>query len=330
MSNSKISVIVPVYNVEHNLVRCIDSILAQTFTDFEILLIDDGSTDASGKICDEYALKDSRIKVFHKTNGGVSSARNIGLDNAVGEWITFCDSDDWVDPQWLSTFINDIDIDADIIVQGFYLHKNSSEYYDKICMDESYYDLKNYNDYNKYLNQLNEINNTGYLWCRLFRRKTIINNNIAFNTRYALWEDLNFIFEFLVHSNKCYIKNGTYYHYTKPDFHGKYKKIQYTINTLDCLYSIINNYIAMAGYNKTPLLISLINQYINCLIHIYCKKNQELSTITQYQKFIKIVISNSSCIDYLSTRSKFFLYLDCISYKYLWQILNKLSSLVHR
>lgn len=87
--NPKISVIVPVYNAEKYLHRCIDSILAQTFADFELLLIDDGSTDKSGEICDEYADKDARIRVFHKANGGVSSARNVGLDNALGEYICF-------------------------------------------------------------------------------------------------------------------------------------------------------------------------------------------------------------------------------------------------
>ena len=92
--NPKISVIVPVYNVEMFLRRCIDSILAQTFTDFELLLIDDGSKDKSGEICDEYATKDVRIRVFHKQNGGVSSARNVGLNHAIGEYICFCDADD--------------------------------------------------------------------------------------------------------------------------------------------------------------------------------------------------------------------------------------------
>ena len=92
----KISVIVPVYKAEKYICRCVDSILAQTFTDFELLLIDDGSPDNSGAICDEYAASDSRVKVFHKENGGVSSARNVGLDNACGEWITFVDADDWI------------------------------------------------------------------------------------------------------------------------------------------------------------------------------------------------------------------------------------------
>ena len=92
----QISVIVPVYNSEQYLHRCIDSILAQTFTDFELLLIDDGSTDKSGVICDEYVLKDKRVRVFHKENGGVSSARNVGLDHARGKYIGWVDSDDYI------------------------------------------------------------------------------------------------------------------------------------------------------------------------------------------------------------------------------------------
>ena len=101
----KISVIVPVYNVEKYLHRCINSILAQTFTDFELLLIDDGSKDNSGAICDEYATRDSRVRVFHKENGGASSARNQGLDNASGEWIAFVDSDDYVLHDFMETYM---------------------------------------------------------------------------------------------------------------------------------------------------------------------------------------------------------------------------------
>lgn len=115
----KVSVIVPVYNVEKYLHRCIDSILTQTFTDFEVLLINDGSKDRSGEICDEYAKKDSRVKVFHKENGGVSSARNVGLDNARGDLICFCDSDDFVTKDWLALFVKNID-GYDAVITGFF------------------------------------------------------------------------------------------------------------------------------------------------------------------------------------------------------------------
>ena len=93
----KISIIVPIYNVERYLMECIDSIRNQTLTDIEIILVDDGSPDNSGAICDDCALKDDRIKVIHKKNGGLSSARNAGLKVAIGEYIGFVDSDDWVD-----------------------------------------------------------------------------------------------------------------------------------------------------------------------------------------------------------------------------------------
>lgn len=93
----KVSVIVPVYGVEKFVSKCIESILNQTYTDWELILVDDGSPDRSGAICEDYAHKDSRIKVYHKENGGVSSARNVGLDYAQGEWITFVDADDWLD-----------------------------------------------------------------------------------------------------------------------------------------------------------------------------------------------------------------------------------------
>ena len=111
-----ISVIVPVYNTEKYLSRCIDSILTQTFTDLELLLVDDGSTDKSGIICDEYALKDSRVRVFHKENGGVSFARNLGVQEARGSWIAFVDADDWILETYLANFVNNIKKDTQLIV----------------------------------------------------------------------------------------------------------------------------------------------------------------------------------------------------------------------
>lgn len=105
MIRPKVTIIVPVYNVEKYLTCCIGSILSQSFKDFELLLIDDGSSDLSGEICDDYVEKDARIRVFHKENGGVSSARNLGLENAQGEWICFIDSDDWVEVDFLKELI---------------------------------------------------------------------------------------------------------------------------------------------------------------------------------------------------------------------------------
>ena len=101
-----ISIITPVYKVEAYLSRCVDSILNQSFQDFELILVDDGSPDQSGMICDQYAAKDDRIRVIHQVNGGAAAARNTGLDAAAGEWVTFIDSDDWVHPKYLEALHN--------------------------------------------------------------------------------------------------------------------------------------------------------------------------------------------------------------------------------
>lgn len=119
MDKPLISIIIPVYNSDKTINRCVDSILSQTFNNWELLLIDDGSTDRSGELCDEYSAKDQRIKVFHKKNGGVSSARNLGLNNVKGEWITFCDSDDFVYPNWLKNYVDNISDGIDLICQAF-------------------------------------------------------------------------------------------------------------------------------------------------------------------------------------------------------------------
>lgn len=128
--NPTISIIVPVYNVEKYLQKCVDSILAQTFKDFEVLLIDDGSKDGSGMLCDEIATTDSRIKVIHKENGGLSSARNCGIDNATGKYIAFCDSDDYIDPDMYEFLLNNLEKeDADVSMCELYHCYSGKETY---------------------------------------------------------------------------------------------------------------------------------------------------------------------------------------------------------
>ena len=121
MGNGLISIIVPVYNCECYLHQCVDSILAQTYKNLEIILADDGSEDCSGLICDEYAQKDKRIKVIHKQNGGQQEARNAGIAVAQGELIGFVDSDDWIEPQMYEKLFDAMD-DADLITSGIIKH----------------------------------------------------------------------------------------------------------------------------------------------------------------------------------------------------------------
>lgn len=115
MENQTFSIIVPVYNVEQYLENCINSVLNQSFRNFQLILVDDGSKDSSGEICDRFAQKDSRVKVIHKPNAGVSAARNTGIDIATGQFICFIDSDDWIESEYLQKIVDEI-YDFDTLV----------------------------------------------------------------------------------------------------------------------------------------------------------------------------------------------------------------------
>ena len=124
-----VSVIVPIYKIPEYLSCCIDSILAQTYPDFELILVDDGSPDDCGRICDDYAKRDNRIKVVHKVNGGLTSARNAGLEVAKGEWIMHVDGDDWIEPDMIESLIEAAQITgADMVIGDFVKYGPSAGY----------------------------------------------------------------------------------------------------------------------------------------------------------------------------------------------------------
>ena len=129
---STVSIIVPIYKVEDYIRECIDSILAQTYPDFELILVDDGSPDSCGRICDDYAKGDNRIKVVHKVNGGISSARNAGLEVAKGEWIMHVDGDDWIEPDMIESLIEAAQITGADMVFGDFMKYGPSAGYNKL------------------------------------------------------------------------------------------------------------------------------------------------------------------------------------------------------
>lgn len=189
----KISVIVPVYKVEECVSKCIESVLAQTYTDFELILVDDGSPDRSGEICDEYAQKDKRIRVFHQKNGGVSSARNLGLKNAIGEWGCFIDSDDVIGKTYLADFKMNDEI-ADLYSQGYIIHDKTESR--KIVLDIPLGASKQ--NVLCLLEKHNILNSPCY---KLYKRKLIIDNNISFDTSLPFGEDHIFTLQYLLYVN---------------------------------------------------------------------------------------------------------------------------------
>lgn len=314
----KVSVIVPVYNVEQYIHRCVDSILNQTFTDFELILINDGSTDNSGKFCDEYTKVDSKVHVIHQKNSGQSVARNIGIDwtfeHSNSEYVTFVDSDDWVHKKYLEILYNSAATNnIDICCCGFmwnlnYVDDRIINSYDVIygTSDELISTIKEYHEFN-----------TGVPVCRLYKKSCF--KNIRFPAG-KYFEDEFTIYKILYQCRRiAVVKEILYYYYQnpsgamrlKPSFarstdkidalteqmHFYYKNnakhlFQYIFNRLFCLeisyfreYEYDNKYAKAVALRKKAL-IKCIKDYYDFLPYSYNR--------TGYKKLRKSIISDKN------------------------------------
>lgn len=254
----KISVIVPIYNADKYLHRCIDSILTQTFNDFELLLVNDGSKDNSGEICEDYAHKDARVKVLHKANGGASSARNLGIDNACGEYISFIDSDDYVLPCFLETFMEYIGssdlcilgIKPDYsIFSGYQLVKTSLDY--KGCVKKA-------------LPLFYECQMFGSLSNKMFKKSIIQDNRLHLNETFVFREDEEFLLRYLLYAQTISATVKPCYIYLVPDF-IKYKNAD-NFNTILSRYnSVVGIFSGKANELTDKYQIELMNEWLSIL-----------------------------------------------------------------
>lgn len=214
--NKKISVIVPIYNVEKYLPKCIESIINQTYTNLEIILVDDGSPDNCSNICDSYSLTDKRIKVIHKRNGGLSDARNAGLDVATGDYISFLDSDDYIHKKFYETLINlIIQYDADIAQCEFLkvYEEDTSNFND--CEFESNEEVSLLNNEQALDNLFNEYYvNTVVVWNKLYKRELF--RNIRY-PKGKIHEDEYTTYKVLFLTNRVVITSKTLYYYLQRE-----------------------------------------------------------------------------------------------------------------
>lgn len=232
-----ISVIVPVYNVENYLEKCVDSILNQTYKNLEIILVDDGSTDNCGKMCDEYAKKDGRIKVIHKQNGGLSDARNAGIDIAQGEFIGFIDSDDYIHLQMYEILYNAIiEANADVAKCDFKdVYANDDNVFDNVDIIKS----------KVYTNQelITGYFFKDYIWefaisaCVKLYRKEIF-NNLRF-PKGRLYEDYYIKYDILTRANKVVIVDQVLYYYFHRD--GSIMHSNVTMKSINDMHTICKN-----------------------------------------------------------------------------------------
>lgn len=207
-----ISIIVPVYNAQKYIKRCVESIVNQSYQKWELILIDDGSKDDSSLICDELKQADSRIHVIHTVNQGASAARNRGLDEAAGDYITFVDADDWVEPNHLEVLVNQIDSDVDLCINSFIadLYYGSRPYQYKEVKTQD-----NIESINAFFTIL--LQHSQFLWNKLFKSNIINDNHIRFNTSISLGEDNIFILEYLNYIRGLSASSVCTYHYDQID-----------------------------------------------------------------------------------------------------------------
>jgi len=224
----KVSIIIPVYNVEKHLCRCIDSILFQSLEDIEIILIDDGSTDNSGFICDEYQKKDDRVKVMYIQNSGPSNARNIGIAEAMGEYIGFVDSDDYIDKDMYEQLYNQAKIfDSQMCCSSYYYEQSCSSYIVNLPLKP--YELidKNYISLTLAKN-LAACNDAGLfsLWNKIYKREFLIQQGIRLDVKRNHGEDWVFNLELYKRYSSISYINKPYYHYiqTETGLYNRYRE----------------------------------------------------------------------------------------------------------
>lgn len=281
-----ISIIIPVYNVEHYLSKCIGSILAQLPFDLEILLVDDGSTDNSANICDKYAKKYSEIKVYHKINGGVGSARNLGLEVAKGKYIVFLDADDWFDINMFEKICQITQIEhPDMIQFGYYRISENDEIissYQPVVVDKFCLSFEDYAKLSIY---------QGGMCNFLIKREIIENAHIRFSDNIKYAEDGEFMFKCAYCSKNIYVCSDVFYYYLIR--RGSATQIKFTINgindhliVLDNLFSFINNYKSTISPFFQKELIKQLTHYLICFSLMKCSRKDFKSITNVYKQFV--------------------------------------------
>lgn len=282
----KISVIVPVYNAENSLHRCLDSILNQTLQDLEVLLINDGSTDKSGSICDQYVEKDKRVRVFHKENGGVSSARNIGLKNMRGRYSIHCDSDDWVEKDMLYNLYKSLEAtNADILICDFYTESSKGDM--NYCIQKPRELTPTVVCEDLLLNKIH-----GSTCNKLIRNSFIYEANISFNEEVNYCEDLLFIIELLINKPVVTYLNQAYYYYL---YHSKSITKSNSIDQIITLEKYVNTLKAILEpfpYYKRAINIQILNVKIILLNNTNVSSHDINKMWSGANKYLKYLDTN--------------------------------------
>lgn len=258
-----ISVIVPIYNVENYLRRCVNSIINQTYHSLQIILVDDGSTDESAKICDIFQQEDRRIEVIHKVNGGLVSARKAGIQAATGDYITYVDSDDWIELNMYEELVNDmLQDDVDIITSGLFREYKGSSIKEFDKFPDGIYDLERINK--EILPGLictehfYEAGINIHLYNKLISRKIALQNQLKVDDRIRIGDDAAFIYSCVLDAKKLVITHKCFYHYCIRQDSIMGQGYQEELLGYRSTYKIIKDKIEQ-HYGKSEMLINQLN-----------------------------------------------------------------------
>lgn len=292
----------PAYNAENVIRRSINSILRQTYKNFELIIIDDGSTDKTRLVIDEYTSNDNRIKTVNKVNGGASDARNYGLDIAKGKFVTFCDADDYVLENWLEELVAN-SANTDVVISGFIKDNNGVITTHGFRYSGSLKEiLSNYPD----------LTMIGALWNKLFVRNIIETNHLRFNKKLSYREDEEFVFRYFRYCKNVNISDFHTYYYFEPDW-DKYSKQIASLIRFDLVCSLfeslkimgVTGYLYESNYNDFASRCLLNCKDDPCKSIQYLKRYISISDTKLLLRLLKMgILMTKQCISNKFARSR--------------------------
>lgn len=286
----QLTFIIPVYNIERDLPSCLDSILSQSFQDYELILIDDGSTDSSGRICDDYSLIDNRVKVYHQKNAGVSAARNLGLEKARGKWICFVDGDDMLYPNSVEVVLREANKgEVEMIIARSHIFTNGEVKSERYSFDESFFN-RTYSGYELIVEKSYK---RGSVCGCVFKREFLRTNELGFPLGLKIGEDSIFIS--LVHlylQNAAFIDQKFYLVNEREDSASRtwtFEKLVNMKGNIQFLDRYIRERPGLQNYQKHILdysIYGVVSSVFNSLFHCFSVKNH-INICISIQKEIK-------------------------------------------
>lgn len=292
-----VSIIVPVYNAEQYLKRCINSLLNQKYKNIEVILINDGSNDNSGKTCDEFALQYKNVKVIHQKNAGPSFTRNRGIDVAKGEYIQFVDSDDYIEPDMTQKMVDSLSKNVELVICGYkstFLVGGNNVFRNNRCPIEGKY---KFSEFMSHFSELFRNTLINPLWNKLYITNLIRKNNVRFKENIKIGEDLLFNLEYFKACDNVIVIDESLYNYLiisnnslTNSFNKEYfRNQQMLFEILREFLSNNNNYI---GKNKELIEMCYAESIVSCLEHIF-HENSNLTSILKKEQINNIVKDKS-------------------------------------